>query len=308
MVVTVAEQNKVLFHRWFDEAWNKGHYEVANDIVASSMMVHGAGGQAVKQGPDGVVELIKTWRAAFPDGQMSVDLLVTEDDLVAALLYWRGTHLGDFYGTPASGKKIEVMSIGIDRITDGKIVEGWGELDMLGLMRQIGAVPPLKRSTPPKRVGEGQPEIYTPKQKFRQAPPTNKDVTLQFIEAINSWNLDEIREVVDLEHYVEHSPSWGAVSFEGTIQTYSMIRQALPNLHFRADLDLFVAEGDYVAVRGFMTGTHTGPADLFGAPPSGKKVDWTGIDLLRIVNGKIVERWPCADLLRLTQQLGIVPS
>lgn len=307
MAITVAEQNKALFRRWFEEAWNKAHYEVAPGIVAPGMTVHGAGGQSVKQGPDGVVELIKTWRTAFPDGYMETPVVFTEGDLIAALLLWSGTHLGDFYGIPASGKKVEVMGVGIDRIVDGKIVEGWGEIDMLGLMRQIGAVPPLKRSAPPQKAGERKAESYIPAQNFRSAPPDNKAVILQFAEAINSWNMDEMREVVDVDNYVEHSPSWGRVSFEGSIQTYSLFRKSLPNLHFRPDMNIMVSEGDYVALRGFLTGTHVG-IDLFGAAATGKKLDWTGIDISRVVNGKIVERWPCADLLRLTQQLGIIPS
>ncbi|HLZ57026.1 MAG TPA: ester cyclase [Ktedonosporobacter sp.] len=307
MAITVADQNKALFRRWFEEAWNKGRYEIASEIVAPGMTVHGAGGQAVKQGPDGVVELIKTWRTAFPDGQMNTPVIFTEGELIAALLLWSGTHLGDFYGIPPSGKKVDVMGVGIDRIVDGKIVEGWGEVDMLGLMRQVGAVPPLKRSAPPQKAGGRQAAPYKPAQTFRSAPPDNKSVVLQFAEAINGWNMDEMREVVDVETYIEHSPSWGPVSFEGSIQTYSMFRKSVPNLHFAPDLNLLVGEGEYVATRGFLTGTHVG-ADLFGVPASGKKLDWTGIDISRVINGKIVERWPCADLLRLSQQLGIIPA
>jgi predicted ester cyclase len=54
---------------------------------------------------------------------------------------WKGTHTGAFGDIPASGNKINVTSIGIDRVIDGKITEGWGELDMLGMLQQMGAIP-----------------------------------------------------------------------------------------------------------------------------------------------------------------------
>jgi predicted ester cyclase len=53
---------------------------------------------------------------------------------------WTGTHSGDFLGRAPSGRRVSVTSIGIDRVVDGKIVEGWGELDMLGLYQQIGVI------------------------------------------------------------------------------------------------------------------------------------------------------------------------
>ncbi|MFQ5794613.1 MAG: ester cyclase [Candidatus Bipolaricaulia bacterium] len=140
--MSATEANKDLFHRWFGEAWNKGNYDVAYEVVDSDFTVHGAGGQEVKQGPEGVIELIKTWRNAFPDGQMTIDDLIAEGDLVVARLTWRGTHQGEFYGIAPTGNQVAVTSIGIDRIVDGKIVEGWGEVDMLGMMQQLGVVPP----------------------------------------------------------------------------------------------------------------------------------------------------------------------
>ncbi len=58
-------------------------------------------------------------------------------------LTWEGTHLGEFMGVPATGKTVSVETIGIDRVVDGKVVEGWGQLDMLGLLTTIGAVAPV---------------------------------------------------------------------------------------------------------------------------------------------------------------------
>jgi predicted ester cyclase len=72
-------------------------------------------------------------------------------------------------------------------------------------------------------------------------------------------------------------------------------------------MDLIVAEGDKVVVRGTVSGTHT-DADFFGVPASGKRLEWSGIDVSRVVDGKIVERWLNADIMSLMQQLGLAPA
>jgi hypothetical protein len=59
-----------------------------------------------------------------------------------------GTHEGEFFGIPATGKQIRLSAIGIRRITDGKIVEHWYEADNLGLMQQLGVVPMPEQAAP----------------------------------------------------------------------------------------------------------------------------------------------------------------
>jgi steroid delta-isomerase-like uncharacterized protein/4-oxalocrotonate tautomerase family enzyme len=138
---SAEDTHKAIFQRWFEEAWNKGNFDVADELIDPNFSVHGAGGQAVQTGVEGVKDLVRTWRTAFPDGQMTVDDVIAEGDKVVARLTWRGTHRGDFYGLAATGKSVVATSIGIDRFANGKIVEGWGEVDMLGMMRQLGAIP-----------------------------------------------------------------------------------------------------------------------------------------------------------------------
>ncbi len=135
----------------------------------------------------------------------------------------------------------------------------------------------------------------------------NTEVVLRFIKAVNDWDWNAVAEVVDSANYVENNPAWGAVGFDQMRQTYEMVRVALPDLRFTSDLDLIVAEGDKVVIRGTVSGTHTG-GDFFGVPASGKRLEWTGTDVSRVVNGKIVERWLNADIMGLMQQLGLAPG
>jgi predicted ester cyclase len=136
-----AEEHRAMFARWFEELWNKKNYAITQELVDPDFTAHGAGGQDIKQGPNGVAEMVRTWHVAFPDGSMTMDDIITEGEYSVIRMTFRGTHTGDFYGNPASGNPVEVTSIGIDRVQNGKITEGWGELNMLGLMQQIGAIP-----------------------------------------------------------------------------------------------------------------------------------------------------------------------
>ncbi len=134
------EENKAIIRRWLEEGWSKGNLAVADELIGTNFVVHGAGGQAISSGPEGVKQLVATWRTGFPDGQMSIDDLLAEGDKVVIRMTWRGTHKGHFYGIAPTGKRVEVTSLGIDRLANGKIVEGWGEVDMLGMYQQLGAI------------------------------------------------------------------------------------------------------------------------------------------------------------------------
>jgi 4-oxalocrotonate tautomerase family enzyme len=129
------------WERWFDELWNKKNYDIVYEYVDDNFTAHGAGGQQIKMGPNGPKDMVKSWHAAMPDGRMTIDDIITEGDLSTIRMTWEGTHTGKFGEIPPSGKRIKVTSIGIDRVVNGKITEGWGELDMLGMFQQMGAIP-----------------------------------------------------------------------------------------------------------------------------------------------------------------------
>lgn len=301
------EEAKAVVRRWNDEGWSGGNYDLANEVIAPVMTVHGAGGQAVGMGPDGLVDLIKAWRTAFPDGYMTVDELIVEGDLVGIRNTWHGTHTGEFYGIPPSGKWVDVTSIGIDRVQDGKVVEGWGELDMIGMMQQLGAMPPVG----PGAAAKGRSPEWGPSAAVgdgaSSSPEENKALTIRFVEALGAGDSDALDQMVDGQSFVDHNPVWGTATWQEVLSLMATVRAAMPDLHVEVERDIVVAEGDKVEAHSILTGTHTG-ADLFGMPASGKQATWTSNDFVRISGGRIVERWVSADTLTLFQQLGIVPS
>ena len=91
---------------------------------------------------------------------------------------------------------------------------------------------------------------------------------------------------------------------EGIREFYGALHNAFPDLRFTIEDQ--IAEGDRVVTRWTATGTHTGAFQ--GLPPTGTRIKLTGIDIDRIVNGKVIECWPNADELGLLQQLGALPT
>lgn len=80
-------------------------------------------------------------RSGFSDIQWTVKELVAEEDLIAAHFVMKGTQDGEFLGFPPTSKKIEVNAMNFYRISNGQIIEEYGQPDMLGLLQQIGAIP-----------------------------------------------------------------------------------------------------------------------------------------------------------------------
>jgi steroid delta-isomerase-like uncharacterized protein len=136
----------------------------------------------------------------------------------------------------------------------------------------------------------------------------NKAIARRVYEAFNqaistgSWaSLDELLTV----DVVDHSPAPGQEpGREGIKKIFEAFRTAFPDLHFHVE-DM-IAEGDKVASRISTHGTHQG--DFQGIPSTGKPVTQTGIDILRLAGGKVVERWGEFDNLGLLQQLGVIPA
>jgi steroid delta-isomerase-like uncharacterized protein len=108
-------------------------------------------------------------------------------------------------------------------------------------------------------------------------------------------------DCVDHDPPIPDAPS-GA---EGLRRAGALFRQALPDWH--SDLAQLVAEGDIVVERFRASGTHTG-GPLMEVPPTGRRLVLDGINIFRIEDGKIVERWGRLDDLSLLRQLGLVPA
>jgi len=294
-----ADKDRRYWQRWFDELWNKKNYDIVYEYVDDGFTAHGAGGQNIKMGPQGPRDMVKAWHAAMPDGHMTIDDIITEGELSTIRMTWEATHTGAFGEIPASGKHIKVTSTGIDRVVNGKITEGWGELDMLGMLQQMGAIP--APSAPPAAA----PQAANGNNPEAAQVARNRAVIDRFYDAVNAKQRDVFAKIVHPQ-FVNHSGATGdLVGPKALLESLEVFYTAMPDWH--VSKDYIIAQGDRVASRGTISGTHLGP--FMGVPPTGKKAAWTGIIIYRLdENGMIVERWQDFDALSMLQQLGVIPS
>jgi steroid delta-isomerase-like uncharacterized protein len=139
-----TEDNKALIRQLFEEVWNKGNIAFAQEVASANWVAHGNLPGQETPGLEGVRGFITIYRTAFPDMHLTIEDQVAEGDKVVTRWRASATHLGPLMGIPATGKRVTVSGIGIHRIARGKIVEQWGIDDTLGLMQQLGLVPPLR--------------------------------------------------------------------------------------------------------------------------------------------------------------------
>jgi steroid delta-isomerase-like uncharacterized protein len=130
-------ENKALAHR-FVAAFNGGAWDDLDAIVDAGVVTHGA---APVAGLAALKQVFAGFRAAFPDITETIEDILAEGDRVVSRITVRGTHRGDLMGIPATGRSVAVTGIVLDRIAGGKIAEEWNQSDMLGLLRQLGAIP-----------------------------------------------------------------------------------------------------------------------------------------------------------------------
>jgi predicted ester cyclase len=132
--------HKTIVRRFVEEVLNRGEIGLLDDLVADDHIEHGPLGNHC--GLEGIRRDLMTCRIAFPDLRYEIVDLVAEGDLVARRFEATGTHLGEWLGTPPTGRRVRVAGLAIDRIAAGKLAETWNNVDLFGLLRQIGAIEP----------------------------------------------------------------------------------------------------------------------------------------------------------------------
>ncbi len=135
------ENYKEIVERLLADVLSAGNIDSAGDFFCEDMV------EAVPfpgQGPglEGLKDVLRGMRAGFPDMRWTVEEQIAEGDKVLTRFEWTGTHRGTFLGVPATGRSVKVWGMVIDRFQDGKIKDTRIIMDTLGLMMQLGVVPP----------------------------------------------------------------------------------------------------------------------------------------------------------------------
>ena len=136
----MSKENKVIAKRIVQEIWNEGNLELADEIIDADYADYVAGdGSPV--GPDGFKQAVSGIRAAFPEFNITIDDMISEDDKVALVWTFKGTHKGELMGIAPTDKKVVFDGVYLYKFREGKLVERSGKRDMFNLMKQLGVIP-----------------------------------------------------------------------------------------------------------------------------------------------------------------------
>jgi steroid delta-isomerase-like uncharacterized protein len=136
-----TQENATVVRRFVKEVLTRGDIDSAArfvwEDVVEQVPLPGQG-----PGLEGLKDILRGMRSAFPDLNFAIHEQVAEGGKVASRFEWTGTHQAEFLGVPATGRQVRVWGIVIDRLEEGRIKDTRIIMDTLGLMMQLGVFPP----------------------------------------------------------------------------------------------------------------------------------------------------------------------
>ena len=241
-------------------------------------------------------------RAAFPDRVDVIEQVIADGDRVGLLFRVTGTHTGNFFGIPATGKRVDVYEIAMLRIVNGQMVEGWFMMDEAELLRQLGArLPPRsdgKLIAPPLPQTDDAATFINK----LEAQPATTALARNKLTAARIRLSTQTKDGLAASHHnlrfgFQHTRDFSKAHGDGEMNLNTAFAER------RYGLDVLLAEGNQVWVRFNVNGTHTGP--FCGIAPTGAHM---GVNAVAILNfddqGAIVSSWTFADELGVLLQLG----
>ncbi len=138
--MTTIDENKTIAQDFIDALFTSGDVGAVDRLLSDDFINHDPpfGGPAGKEGMRAAAMI---FRSACPDWKSQCHFLVGERDLVVEPFTASGTHTGELMGVIGNGQPLTLEGINIFRVREGQIVERWGRLDELGLLRQLGLAP-----------------------------------------------------------------------------------------------------------------------------------------------------------------------
>ena len=136
-----ADENKALVRRYIEVGWSRGDLGVVRESVAPDYRRHQPGMPFPVETGAALEELVGMYRRGLPDLEVVIDHIVAEGDFVATRVSARGIHDGDLAGIAPTGKHVEFTASDMFKLSDGRIVESWHNVDDFGLLQQLGVIP-----------------------------------------------------------------------------------------------------------------------------------------------------------------------
>ncbi len=281
-------------------ATETGDASILDDVVHDDVVEHPLNPGQLR-GREPLKQLFGGFSRVIPDLTLTVEDVVSKQDMVAVRSVVRGTPAMTFLGVPPKGQAITFGALDMWRVADGRVAEGWHVEDFARVLIDSGVVRlPLRRiSGAPKRM---EPAISDD----TASPEAIEGVIRRWYTALHRGDLTAASELL-AEGFVNHdsvapglSPAEGK---EGTLQAIGVAQSAFPDLDITV-ADVFGGLGK-VAARIIVRGTHLGA--LPGIPPTGKRFAVMGQEIWRVAGERIVEHWGRFEELDLLQQLGVLP-
>jgi predicted ester cyclase len=137
-----TDASKAVVRRLFEDILSDGELDVADEIIAAGYQDSGpVAVPGIPPGPEGMKMFATGYRTAFPDIHFTIEEQIAEGDVVVTRWTSTATHTGELDEIPPSNNAVNCSGVSIDRVVDGKMVEGWGVFDELGMLRQMGVIP-----------------------------------------------------------------------------------------------------------------------------------------------------------------------
>jgi len=239
-------------------------------------------------------------RGAFPDREDVIEEIIAEGDRVGMIWRLKGTHRGHLFGIAPTGKKIDIWEIGVFRLADGKIIEGWFMADEVGVLRQLGVnLPPRSDGTrgmpAPPQGGEYAEALV---QKLQAGPPSGErdhKIVIARSKTMPPPLADRAHHKLrhwGMQHMRDYAEANGVEKFDPT--------SAFPD---RLDqITGLIAEGDRVWMLFNLRGHNT--ASFYGLAPTGRFVEMAEVGIMQFNDGRWTDSWYYADGLAMLLHLG----
>jgi steroid delta-isomerase-like uncharacterized protein len=131
----MVPENETVVRRFFEELWNAGDLDVADELLSPAHVHHIGEGRL--DGPEGVKSAVTTFREAFPDLHFAIQEVVSDGSRVVVRWIATGTQDGPFYDLPATGRSARWSGLDLVHLEDGRIVELWANADSMTLFEQL---------------------------------------------------------------------------------------------------------------------------------------------------------------------------
>jgi predicted ester cyclase len=287
--ISEEQANLALVRRAVREIFNRGNLGMIPEIFAPNAVIY-LPNRDVLYGHEGVSSFISRDRNAFEHLYWLSEDLTAAQDIVIHRYVGYGTFTNEWFGIQPNGNQIRRPGMATLRVREGRILEVRVFWDSLAFMQQLGVVP------------------------LPQVPPPNLEANKDVVHSVHlSWNVER-RDMNIADRLL--SPDWkfhpsaqpNIISLYGHEEFKSWAADLVTGLpDFRATIHHTVAEGDLVALRWTIAGTHSGP--YMGAAPTGNHVEVTGSSLWRMnEEGQNTDIWFVMDTLNFMRQIGALRS